>query len=104
MGSILNAIQRARASGKGIGLYAEALENADEQMAQRLILLLDRTAPTGVADDAGTGQTTVLKQVDVLEVAPVDEAKVRAASGNDGIITRKVKTAGGRAVHGEGVV
>ena len=76
MGSILNAIQRARASGKGIGLYAEALENADEQMAQRLILLLDRTAPTGVADDSGAWQTTVLKQIDVLEVAAVVEAEI----------------------------
>ena len=104
MGSSLHAIQRARASGKGIGLYAEALKNADEQMAQRLILLLDRTAPAGVADDTGAGQTTVLKQIDVLEVAAVVEAEIRAAGGNDGIIPREVKTAGGRAVHGEGVV
>ena len=104
MGSSLHAIQRARASGKGIGLYAKALENADEQMAQRLILLLDRTTPAGVADDPGAGKTTVLKQIDVLEVAAVIEAEVFAARGDDGIIPREVKTAGGRAVHGEGVV
>ena len=72
----LHAVQRARASGKGVGLDAEPLENANEQVTQRLIFLLGRAAPTGIADDPGTGQTAVLQQVDVLEVAAVVEAEV----------------------------
>ena len=65
----LHAVQRARASGKGVGLDAEPLKNANEQVTQRLIFLLGRAAPTRVANDAGTGQTAVFKQTNVLELS-----------------------------------
>ena len=59
--------------------------------------------PTCVIRDSGVG-LIVFVSFSELEVAAILEAEVFAAGGDDGVVPRKVETAGGRPVHCEGIV
>ena len=101
--NFLHPIQGPGDTSERLGLDTQALQDGNKELRQREFFRFYLASPSGIGNDTGTGLVVFISLTE-LEIPAIVETKILTTGRNDRIVTRQMKAAGSRTMHGKRVI